>query len=167
MARSPATGEGSRPEATTLIFPKKSILEDLAKIKRETKKRMQSQSGIYGNAVKEAVEKEHVDRKALSIVLKLEAMDDDDLHVVVFHMIDGMKKLGILKRAMAQEEMFDEDQIDGGALDAAEKAMKKAKNGKGRPKGSKNAAKAGGLEPIGTAARSVAETAGDEFKSTH
>jgi hypothetical protein len=151
---------GGKTEATTLIFPKKSIWEDLAKTKRETKKRMQSQSGIYGSAVKEAVEKEHVDRKALSIVLKLDAMDDDDLHVTMFHVIDGLKKLGILKRAMAQEEMFDEDRIDDEALDKVKKPRKAGeKNGAG--KGRKAAA---GLEQIGTAARSVAETAGDEIK---
>src|SRR6202453_5149383 len=111
MARSVPSGGGSSvTEATTLIFPKKSIWEDLAKTKRETKKRSQSQSGIYGAAVKEAVEKNHVDRKALAIVLKLEAMEDDDLHVTMFHLIDGIKKLGLIKRAMATEDMFD-DQI--------------------------------------------------------
>ena len=100
MARSVPKGGGSSvTEATTLIFPKKTIWEDLAKTKRATKKRSQSQSGIYGAAVKDAVEKEHVDRKALAIVLKLEAMDDEDLHVTMFHIIDGLKKLGILTRA--------------------------------------------------------------------
>lgn len=172
MARSPATGAGSQPEATTLIFPKKSIWEDLAKTKRETKKRAQSQSGIYGAAVKDAVEKEHVDRKALAIVLKLEGMDDEDLHVTVFHIIDGMKKLGILKRAMAQEEMFDEHKVDIDAVagvKAAKAAKAAPKNGNGKngkaakpPKTPKKASP--GLVPIGEAAREVAEAAGEAVK---
>lgn len=48
MARSPAKGSGSVTEATTLIFPTKSTWEDLAKTKRETTKRAQSQTGMYG-----------------------------------------------------------------------------------------------------------------------
>jgi hypothetical protein len=166
MARSPAIGSGSVTEATTLTFPKKSIWEDLAKTKRETKKRAQSQSGIYGAAVKDAVEKEHVDRKALAIVLKLDGMDDEDLHVTVFHIIDGMKKLGILKRAMAQEDMFDDQKIDTDALDAVKppKAAKKATAEKPPAKPKKSGA---GLTLVGDAARDVAEAAGSEFKSTH
>lgn len=169
MARSvPAGGGSSVTEATTLIFPKKSIWEDLAKTKRETKKRQQSQAGIYGAAVKDAVEKEHVDRKALAIVLKLEAMDDEDLHVTMFHMIDGLKKLGVLTRAMAQEEMFDEHTPDAGALDGVKppKAKKTAKAPKGgkKHKGATgddlSAAMGGNVTQIGTAARKVAEQAG-------
>jgi hypothetical protein len=173
MARSVPKGGGSSvTEATTLVFPKKSIWEDLAKTKRETKKRSQSQSGIYGAAVKDAVEKEHVDRKALAIVLKLEAMDDEDLHVTVFHIIDGLKKLGILTRAMAQEEMFEEHKADTYALINGPTAGKKtsaAKPPKGRPRKHKgatgddlNAAMGGNVTPIGAAARRVAEAAGGD-----
>ena len=101
MARSAESGQGSVLEATTLVFPKASVWESLAATKRSTKAKMQSQSGIYGQAVKDAAEKDHVDRKALAIVLKLDGMEDDDLHVTMYHIIDGCKKLGILKRAMA------------------------------------------------------------------
>jgi hypothetical protein len=163
MARSPANGAGSVAEATTLIFPKQSVWQDLAKTKRETKKRAASHTGIYGAAVKNAVEKDHIDRKALSIVLKLEAMEDDDLHVTVHHMIDGMKKLGVLKRAMAQEEMFDDHKIDADALETA--AGKKAGKGaagsrKGGTKGGGRAPRASNVVQIGDAARQVAEAAG-------
>jgi hypothetical protein len=162
MARSVPSGGGSSvTEATTLIFPKKSVWEDLAKTKRETKKRAQSQSGIYGAAVKEAVEKEHVDRKALAIVLKLDAMDDEDLHVTMFHLIDGLKKLGILTRAMAQEEMFDEHRTDDGALDdgpSAPKGKKSEAKAKAKPNG--RGKKGDNVVHIGDAARSVAEQAG-------
>ena len=174
MARSPAKdGKASVTEATTLIFPKKSIWEDLAKTKRETKKRAQSQSGIYGAAVKDAVEKEHVDRKALAIVLKLEAMDDEDLHVTLHHIIDGLKKLGILMRAMAQEEMFDEHKIDpgdlggdkpprGGKKATAAKPAKGSRKHKGATGDDLSAAMGGNVTQIGTAARRVAEAAGGD-----
>ncbi len=161
MARSPAKGgTGSVTEATTLIFPKQSVWQDLAKTKRETKKRAASHTGIYGSAVKNAVEKDHVDRKALGIVLKLDEMEDDDLHVTVHHMIDGMKKLGILKRAMAQEEMFDEHKVDGDALEEVAAARKGGRGKKGPKGGGGRAPRASNVVQIGDAARQVAEAAG-------
>lgn len=173
MARSPAKGQASVTEATTLIFPTKSTWEELAKTKRETSKRARSQTGMFGQEVKAAVETKHVDRKALGIVLKLESMDDETLHVVVFHMIDGMKKLGILERAMAQEEMFESDRIDAKALDGV-KAPKKAASGKknGKPAGNGGRKPRGisgadlpeGMGTIGEAARDVAEAAGEGLK---
>jgi hypothetical protein len=160
MARSPAKGGvSSVTEATTLIFPTKSVWEDLAKTKRETKKRAASHTGIYGAAVKNAVEKDHIDRKALSMVLKLEGMEDDDLHVTMFHLIDGLKKLGVLKRAMAQEEMFDDNKIDAGALNGVKKPGGK-KNGKAP--GKKNG-KGDNVVAIGDAVRDVAERAGADL----
>lgn len=179
MARSPAKGSASVTEATTLIFPAKSTWEDLAKTKRETTKRAQSQTGMFGQAVKDAVEKKHIDRKALSIILNLDKLDDETLHVTVFHMIDGMKKLGILERAMAQEEMFETDKIDAKALDDV-KAPKKTANGKkntsnvvdmkgGKGKGRKrhpgvSGDELDGVRTIGEAARDVLESAGEGFK---
>lgn len=172
MARSPAVGSGSVAEATTLIFPKKSVWEDLAKTKRETKKRAASHTGIYGSAVKNAVEKDHVDRKALSIVLKLNELEDEDLHVVMFHMIDGIKKLGLMQRAMAQEEMFDDHKLDPDGLDGVTRPKKAAAGGKDKkkPKAGGKGPKAdgassgrrahGNVVQIGEAARSVAEAAG-------
>src|ERR1700722_5820620 len=104
MARSPATGEGSVAEATTLIFPKKSAWEEAAEAKRTAKKRSSSANGTWSKTLARLVEEQHRDRKAAAIVLKLDAIEDDsDLHVTVFHVIDGLKKLGILKRASAQE----------------------------------------------------------------
>jgi hypothetical protein len=179
MARSPAKGSGSVTEATTLIFPTKSTWEDLAKTKRETTKRAQSQTGMFGQAVKDAVETKHIDRKALAMVLKLDSLDDETLHVTMFHLIDGCKKLGIMKRAMAQEEMFDENRTDADAFETA-KAPKKAaagkKNGKGaagksangngrkRHPGVTGAELEENMKSIGEAARTVAETAGETLK---
>lgn len=175
MARSPAKGTGSVTEATTLIFAPKSVWEDLAKTKRETTKRAQSQTGQFGAAVKDAVETKHIDRKALGIVLKLDSLDDETLHVTMFHLIDGCKKLGILKRAMAQEEMFDEDKIDAEALETVKEPKKAAAAGK--KNGNDGAAKVrkkhpgvtgaeldANIKSIGEAARTVTEAAGETLK---
>lgn len=158
MARSPAKGgESSVTEATTLIFPKKSAWEEAQEAKRTAKKRASSANGTYSKVVTRLVEEEHADRRALRIVLALDAIEDDiDLHTTVFHVIDGLKKLGILKRAQAQEEMFVEHKIDTAAVESA-----------GKP-GRKKRDKAGiggdelpeGITRIGDAARKVSEAAG-------
>lgn len=93
----------------------------------------------------------------------------------MFHLIDGCKKLGLLKRAMAQEEMFDENRIDAEALEAVKEPKKAAASGKkngngGTAKGRKKHPGVTGAElddnikSIGEAARSVAETAGETLK---
>jgi hypothetical protein len=162
MARSPATGEGSVAEATTLIFPKKSAWEEAAEAKRTAKKRSSSANGTFSKVLARLVEEEHVDRRAMRIVLALDAIEDDlDLHVTVHHLIDGMKKLGVLKRAQAQEEMFDNDKIDTAAADSV-KAPRggKGRKGKGATGDDLSAAADGNVTPIGAAARKVAEAAG-------
>jgi hypothetical protein len=158
MARSPAKGEGSVTEATTLIFPKKSAWEEAAEAKRQAKKRASSANGTYSKIVARLVEEEHADRRALRIVLALDAIEDDaDLHVTLFHIIDGVKKLGILKRAQAQEEMFDENKIDTAAVEGVQVPKKR-----GRPrKGIGGDELPDNVTQIGDAARKVAETAGE------
>ena len=163
MARSPKGESGaSATEATTLIFPKKSAWEEAAEAKRTAKKRASSANGTFSKVLARLVEEEHVDRRAMRIVLALDAIEDDaDLHVTVFHLIDGLKKLGIMKRASAQEELFDEHKIDDGVLTQA--AAAGAKTRKGRNK--KNPGISGdelpeNVTPIGEAARRVAEAAG-------
>ena len=170
MARSPANGAGSKTAATTLIFPKKSDWAEAAEAKALAKKRSSSANGTFSKVLARLVEESHMDRKAAAIVLKLHAIEDaGDLHVTVHHMIDGLKKLGILERAMAQEEMFEEYQIDGGALDEAEAALvaSPAAKRRGRPPG--GGKKGVAIEPDMTnvthigdaAARVVAEAAGE------
>lgn len=154
MARSPANGEGSVTEATTLIFPKKTAWEELLEAKRQAKKRASSANGTYSKVVARLVEEEHMDRRAARILCSLDQIEDDaDLHVTLHHLIDGLKKTGLMKRALAQEEMFDEHKIDETA----------AKGGKGRNK--KHPGVSGDDLPanvtqIGDAARKVTEQAG-------
>lgn len=151
MARSPAGGEGSVTEATTLVFPKKSVWEELQEAKRTASKRSKSANGTYSSTLTRLVDDEHMDRRAARMVLAIGAIEDDsDLHTTVHHLIDGLKKLGILKRAMAQEEMFGENQIDTGAV---ARGVKKAKGAK--VDDDTNVTK------IGDSARKVAERAGE------
>ena len=147
---------------STLIFPKKSAWEEAAEAKKQAKKRASSANGSFSKTMSRLVEEDHMDRKAASIVLKLDAIEDpDDLHVVVHHVIDGLKKLGVLKRALAQEELFDEHKIDEGAVEGA------APKRRGRPPG--GGKKGVAIEPDMTnvthigdaAARVVAEAAGE------
>jgi len=91
---------------TTIIFPKKSVLEELAKAKRDTKKRTQSQNGKLGEQIASAVEDHHLDRKAFSIACQLEAMDDERLHITYHSLLKYCEDLGVTKRATAQEELF-------------------------------------------------------------
>lgn len=159
MARSPATGEGSVTEQTTLIFPKKTELEELLGTKRQAKKRSQSASGTYSKALASAIEHSHVSRFAFAHAAAFADLDDEKLHVEVFHFIDYMKKLGVLKRAMAQEEMFDKDKPDLGALDEAAGGGKK-------PRSKKNPGVTGDELPanvsrLGDHARTVTEGAGE------
>ncbi len=162
MAKS--TGDGGGTEATTLIFPKKSDWDALAEAKRTASKRAKSANGTYGKELTRLVEQCNMDRRAARIVLQLDAIEDEeDLHVTVFHLIDGMKKLNILKRAMATEDFFDDRKIDTAALaTAGTKASRKKKGATGADIETAEAAAGRGatVHPIGDAARRVAEAAG-------
>lgn len=163
MARSPANGEGSKTEATTLIFPKKTAWEEAAEAKATAKKRSSSANGTFSKVMARLVEEDHMDRKAAAIVLKLHAIEnDDDLHVTVHHVIDGLKKLGILKRAMAQEEMFDEHKIDADAVEGTPGPKRRGRPPGGSKKGADVEVDMTNVTHIGdAAARVVAEAAGE------
>lgn len=159
MAKS--TGDSGGTEATTLIFPKKSAWQEAAEAKRTAKKRSASSNGTFSKVLTRLVDEEHMDRRAARIVLGLEAIEDDaDLHVTVYHLIDGLKKLGVLERAMAQEELFEDHKIDDAALTRASTAGAKAKKPRGRPKKDASADLPEGVTRIGDAARKVTEAAG-------
>lgn len=158
MARSSKNGESSVTEATTLIFPKKSAWEEAAEAKRTAKKRASSANGTFSKVMSRLVEEEGMDRRAARIVLALDAIEDDiDLHTSIFHVIDGLKKLGILKRAQAQEEMFDANKIDTAAVESIDPPKKR-----GRPrKGIGGDELPDNVTSIGDAARKVSEAAGE------
>ena len=142
MARAPKNGKSGATEvvATTLIMPPEKTIQNLAKEKRNAKKRMQSISGEIGQAIGKAVEDKHVDRKALSIACSLDALDDERLHVTYVHLMEYIEHLGIKKRALAQAELFED-----------------------RPKQEDDDHKDDGkVTHIGAAARKVAEAAGEK-----
>src|ERR1700761_1727735 len=91
---------------TALMLTPKNLLDELAKAKRDTKKRTQSISGTLGQKIAEAVENKHLDRKAFSIACQLDALDDEKLHITYHNLLYYMEALGVEKRATAQEEMF-------------------------------------------------------------
>lgn len=152
MARSPAKGGGSVTEQTTLILAKKGPLESLLEIARQSKKRQQSAAGTYGKALSEAVEQEHVSRFAFQQTKTWANLDDERLHVELISFIHYMKVLGVLKRGLAQEEMFTNEET-------APRASKgRGADAKGdQPAGGRSS---GGLKLVGDAARQVAEAAG-------
>jgi hypothetical protein len=163
MAKSPAAGGGSSvTEATTLIFPKKSAWEEAREAKRTASKRSKSANGTWSTTLTRLVEDDHMDRRAARMVLALDAIEDDsDLHVTVFHLIDGLKKLGILKRAMAQEELFDDHKIDDASLKGS--ATAGAKGAKSKKGSGATGTDLTNVTQIGDAARQVAEKAGADL----
>lgn len=126
MARSAGgDGKSSEAEATTLHFATKTAWEELEQVKRQTSKRSKSANGTYGKTLTRLVKDEHMDRKAAGIVLALaEIEDDSDLHVTVHHVLDGMAKLGVLRRAMVSDalELFDEHKVGPAVRRAREAA---------------------------------------------
>lgn len=142
MARKAGTnGRSSTLQATVLLLPPDSVIEALTETRRNSKKRAQSASGTLSDAINKAEEK-HLDRTAHALACKLDALDDEKLHVVYFHLMHYVEVLGVVKRATAQEEMF-----------AAGETGQAPKNGKGDDDESK-------VTRIGAAARKVAEQAG-------
>ena len=127
MARSPTKdGGSSEVEATTLNFPKKTAWEELQAGKQQQRNRAGKANGTFSQLVTRLVKDEHMDRAAASIVLKLDAIEDDgDLHTTMHHLLDGCAKLGILKRAMISDalELFDDHKI-GASVRKAKSAVK-------------------------------------------
>jgi uncharacterized protein YfaP (DUF2135 family) len=151
MAKDPDTGS---TEATTLIFPKKSAWEELVSARAQAKKRAQSANGTYSKVLARLVEEEHMDRRAARILLVLDGIEDpEDLHVTFHHLMDGIAKLKLDERAMAQPNMF--------TAPTPSTAAAGAKNAKGKGKGKKDAEPdMTNVTAIGEAARKVTEAAG-------
>lgn len=142
MARKPGNaGKSSEPEATTLLMPTTKVVQDLAKERRNSKKKTSLISGELGSSIAKAVESKHLDRKAHSIACQLDAMDDERLAITLPHLMRYIDDLGLVERANKQSQMefTDESEDDG-------------KPGEG----------GGNVRSIGTAARKVAEKAGAE-----
>ena len=150
MAKSPEIGS---TEATTLIFPKKSNWEEYIAEKRKAKTRAKSANGALAKVIDRLVENDNFDRRAARMVAALDAIEDDeDLHVTFHHLMDGIAKLGIDKRAMAAPDFF--------TAPTAQTAAAGAKNAKGKGKGKDGEPDLTNVTAIGEAARKVTESAG-------
>ena len=137
------SGKVGSVHETTIIMTPKTTLEELAKAKRDTKKRTQSMSGTLGEKIAKAVEEKHLDRTAFSIACRLEGMDDERLHRVWHNLLYYAEALGIEKRANAQQKLFTGDEENEPTAKFGDKASDDGK-----------------VTPIGKAARAVTEAAG-------
>lgn len=153
MARSPKNGKGGATKvvATTLLLPADNVLiggkdgkGGLEETQRVQSARAKSAIGIYRNKVKAAVDNDHLENAAWADALKYKNLDDKTLHVRYFHLMHYLEVLGVVKRATAQEEMF-----DAGETGPAPKTG----DGDDDSEGNK-------VTRIGAAARKVAEQAG-------
>lgn len=145
MARKPKNGKSGPTEtvATNLIMPASAVIQGIAKAKRSAKKRTGQINGEVGDMIAKAVENKHLDRKACGIACQLDAMDDERLGPTYFHLLRYLDDLGIPTRATAQSEAFQAKDTGPGL-----------KKGDGdEPEGN--------VTRIGTAARKVAEQAGE------
>lgn len=126
-----------------MIMPTDAVIRKLAKEKRSAKARVGEINSEVGNSIAKAVKDKHVDRKALSIACQLDNLDDERLHVTYFHLLKYIEDLGVKKRAEGHEkEVFGFAKQDDGETDEQESSD-------------------GKVTPIGSAARRVAERAGD------
>lgn len=149
MSKKPKSGTVGAELETTIIFPTKTLVEELAKAKRDTKKRTQSANGTLGEKIGKAVEDNHLDRKAFSLACQLDAMDDERLHITFHSLIKYCEDLGVTKRATAQEELFDASEADeptGKIADAPKKGAKADDEPARKPRGPRLVAESPGKD---------------------
>jgi hypothetical protein len=176
MARPKAETTVGEAFETTIIFPPKSVVEELAEAKRQTKKRTQSANGTLGEKIGKAVEEKHLDRKAFSIACQLDAMDDERLHITFHSLLKYCEDLGVTRRATAQEELFEpgaDAEPEAKIADTKPKKGAAKPDKKPEPKPSKKngkeqspAEKEALLAKVGRG-RDVAETAGNDDVKKH
>lgn len=99
---------------TTLLMPPTKTVQELAREKRRTKKRLSEISGEHGSSVKAAADKKHLDKTAFSIATRLDALSDDKLAVTLPHLRRYIDDLELDKRATAQGKMFETDDAGEG-----------------------------------------------------
>lgn len=168
-AKAPKGGKGrtkkgaiEKPEVveSTLLLPDSALVLSLAKAKLKVKKSNGSASGEVGKKIADAVENKHLDRKALGIACQLFNMHDSDpekMALTYFHMLRYFNDLGIPEKAKAHEGMFTAAETGpgvnkGDAEDGAEDDGNAGETG---------GETGGNVTHIGTAARKVAQAAGE------
>ncbi len=162
-AKAPKGGKGrskkgatEKPEVveSTLLLPDSALVLSLAKAKLKVKKSNGTASGEVGKKIADAVENKHLDRKALGIACQLFNMHDHDaekMALTYFHMLRYFDDLGIPEKAEKHGGMFTAAET-GPGVKTGEEADEEAET---------DAGGADNVTHIGTAARKVAQGAGD------
>ena len=116
-AKSQKGGDKVTPQET-MLMPTTNDVVNLARRRKAAKKQQASLAGTIGEAIAQAVEKKHLDRKAFGIACQLDAMSDERLAITLPHLRRYIDDLKLDERASAQEEMFeagaDKDHGEGG-----------------------------------------------------
>lgn len=111
--RKPATDETKLKASDMMLMPPSTTIRSLAAERRKAIKRSREITGAYGQQVSEAAEKKHVDKKALTYALGLDALSDERLAITLPHLLRYIDDLGLAERANKQSELF-EQEGDGG-----------------------------------------------------
>lgn len=135
---------------TNLLIARKEIVEDIVDAKEKTRKKVALANDAFGKKFSGAVDKEHVDRRAANIAMNLASLEDEQLHVTLYHLFFYIKDLGLLDRAKKQEELF-----SAGEVGPAPKIK-----GEEDDEGDGDHDSSSASSRIGVAARKVAESAG-------
>jgi hypothetical protein len=111
--KSNKNGAGSKadkvkPQDVMLMPPTNDVI-NLARRRKSAKKQQAELSGTIGEAIAQAVEKKHLDRKAFGLACQLDSLSDEKLAISYYHLLRYIDDLGIPERASAQGNMFEED----------------------------------------------------------
>lgn len=150
-AQAAAEDNNVKPSETMLLPPAKKV-QDLARRCKSWKKQGAEITGQIGQAIAEAAEKIHLDKKAFSIARQLDAMSEKKLATTYYQLLHFIDVLGIEKRATAQGEL-------GLGESEGEDEDEDEEDEEGEAKADRPAA--GNVHHIGGAARQVAERAGE------
>lgn len=133
-----------------LLMPPTSTIKSLKIERTKALKTSRNATSAYGAEVAKAVEKKHVDKKALSMAFSLDDMPDEKLAITLPHLLRYIDDLKLHERAEAAQGMFRTDPESLNEGEAGEDD-----DGDGDDDG-----KRGSVTRIGDAARKVAERAG-------
>jgi hypothetical protein len=97
-----------------MLMPTTNDVVNLARRRKSAKKQQSELAGTIGEAIAQAVEKKHLDRKAFSLACQLDGMSDEKLSISYYHLLRYIDDLGIPERASAQANMFEEAEAFSG-----------------------------------------------------
>ncbi len=141
--KQPAKDDDKVKASDLMLMPPTTTIKSLRAERAKALKTSRNATSTYGQQVSEAVEKKHVDKKALGIALSLDDMPDEKLAITLPHLLRYIDDLGLEQRATKQAELFQREAENEDEED----------EGEGKADGGK-------VTRIGAAARRVIEEAG-------